>query len=200
MAGCLHHRLETDCLARRPRSHEHDPDPGPGPGPVEYAPWCRDGSGHTNALPRDDQACISDEHTVELTTEAHVRLARGSIWKRWRCICCGSATRGEPPLRSARGTSRLQPEARRGPRARPHPHGHGPRLTDLVASGGLSPNHDLRHHHPPVPRRRGRTPRSPCGVRARSPFIEQVSRASWATAHFGDASFRWKRDRARIAA
>ena len=73
MAGCLHHRLETDCLARRPRSHEHDPDPGPGP--VEYAPWCRDGSGHTNALHPDDQACISDEHTVELTTEPHVRLA-----------------------------------------------------------------------------------------------------------------------------
>ena len=168
--------------------------------PSSTHPCCRDGSGHTNALPRDDQACISDEHTVELTTEAHVRLARGSIWKRWRCIRCGSATRGEPPLRSARGTSRLQPEARRGPRARPHPHGHGPRLTDLVASGGLSPNHDLRHHHPPLPRRRGRTPRSPCGVRARSPFIEQVSRASWATAHFGDASFRWKRDRARIAA
>ncbi len=119
--------------------------------PSSTHPCCRDGSGHTNALPRDDQACISDEHTVELTTEAHVRLARGSIWKRWRCIRCGSATRGEPPLRSARGTSRLQPEARRGPRARPHPHGHGPRLTDLVASGGLSPNHDLRHHHPRCP-------------------------------------------------
>jgi len=28
-----------------------------------------------------------------LTTEAHVRLARGSIWKRWRCICCGSDAR-----------------------------------------------------------------------------------------------------------
>ena len=61
--------------------------------PSSTHPCCRDGSGHTNALPRDDQACISDEHTVELTTEAHVRLARGSIWKR----CCGSATRGEPP-------------------------------------------------------------------------------------------------------
>ena len=37
--------------------------------PSSTHPCCRDGSGHTNALPRDDQACISDEHTVELTTE-----------------------------------------------------------------------------------------------------------------------------------
>ena len=45
---------------------------------VECAPWCRDGKGHTSALERDDQACISDEHTVELTTEPHVRLAGAS--------------------------------------------------------------------------------------------------------------------------
>ena len=45
---------------------------------VECTPWCRDGSGHTNALHPDDQACISDEHTVELTTEPHVRLAGAS--------------------------------------------------------------------------------------------------------------------------
>jgi len=34
--------------------------------PSSTHPCCRDGSGHTNALPPDDQACISDEHTVEL--------------------------------------------------------------------------------------------------------------------------------------
>ena len=45
---------------------------------VECAPWCRDGRGHTAAFERDDQACISDEHTVELTTEPHVRLAGAS--------------------------------------------------------------------------------------------------------------------------
>ena len=45
---------------------------------VECAPWCRDGMGHTTALERDDQACISDEHTVELTGEPHVRLAGAS--------------------------------------------------------------------------------------------------------------------------
>ena len=43
--------------------------------PVECTPWCREGMGHTRALHPDDQACISDEHTVELTTEPHVRLA-----------------------------------------------------------------------------------------------------------------------------
>ena len=46
--------------------------------PSSTHPCCRDGSGHTNALPRDDQACISDEHTVELTTEPRVRLAGAS--------------------------------------------------------------------------------------------------------------------------
>ena len=45
---------------------------------VECAPWCRDGKGHTAALERDDQACVSDEHTVELTTEPRVRLAGAS--------------------------------------------------------------------------------------------------------------------------
>ena len=45
---------------------------------VDCAPWCRDGKGHTAALERDDQACISDEHTVELTTEPRVRLAGAS--------------------------------------------------------------------------------------------------------------------------
>jgi Domain of unknown function (DUF6907) len=45
---------------------------------VDCAPWCRDGSGHTTALHPDDQACISDEHTVELSTEPHVRLAGAS--------------------------------------------------------------------------------------------------------------------------
>ena len=45
---------------------------------VECAPWCRDGNGHTNALQADDQACISEEHTVELSTEPLVRLAGAS--------------------------------------------------------------------------------------------------------------------------
>lgn len=45
---------------------------------VECAPWCRDGNGHTNALQPDDQACISEEHTVELSTEPLVRLAGAS--------------------------------------------------------------------------------------------------------------------------
>ena len=34
--------------------------------PSSTHPCCRDGSGHTNAHPPDDQARISDEHTVEL--------------------------------------------------------------------------------------------------------------------------------------
>src|SRR6478735_2170176 len=45
---------------------------------VACARWCRDGKGHTDALDPDDQACISDEQTVELTTEPHVRLAGAS--------------------------------------------------------------------------------------------------------------------------
>jgi hypothetical protein len=45
---------------------------------VGCAPWCRDGKGHTAAIDQDDQACISDEHIVELTTEPHVRLAGAS--------------------------------------------------------------------------------------------------------------------------
>ena len=45
---------------------------------VECAPWCRDGSGHTAALDPHDQACIGDEHSVELTTEPRVRLAGAS--------------------------------------------------------------------------------------------------------------------------
>jgi hypothetical protein len=45
---------------------------------VECAPWCRDGSGHIDALDADEQVCISEEHVVELTTEPHVRLAGAS--------------------------------------------------------------------------------------------------------------------------
>ena len=42
---------------------------------VECAPWCRDGSGHIDALDPDDQACISEEHAVKLATEPLMRLA-----------------------------------------------------------------------------------------------------------------------------
>jgi hypothetical protein len=45
---------------------------------VECAPWCRDGKGHTDALDIDDQACMSEEHIVELTNEPLVRLAGAS--------------------------------------------------------------------------------------------------------------------------
>ena len=45
---------------------------------VECAPWCRDGNGHTKAVEPDDQACISDEHTVELSTEPLARFAGAS--------------------------------------------------------------------------------------------------------------------------
>lgn len=45
---------------------------------VECAPWCRDGSGHATALHLDDQACVGEEHTVELSTEPLVRLAGAS--------------------------------------------------------------------------------------------------------------------------
>ena len=80
----------------------------------------------------DDQACISDEHTVELTTEPHaVRLAGATpSWQRWRCISCGSTTPGEPPSRLARVTSRSR--ALRLDEALELgqiPHRHGPRST-----------------------------------------------------------------------
>ena len=88
------------------RSHEHDPDPGPGP--VEYAPWCRDGSGHTNALPPDDQACISDEHTVELTPRRTCGWRARIDLETLEMYLLRERDARRPPSRSARGTSRLR--------------------------------------------------------------------------------------------
>jgi hypothetical protein len=45
---------------------------------IECTPWCRDGDGHVNALHPEDQACISEEHIVELTTEPLIRFAGAS--------------------------------------------------------------------------------------------------------------------------
>jgi hypothetical protein len=41
-------------------------------------PWCRDGNGHPHALHADEQACLSEEHVVELSTEPLVRFAGAS--------------------------------------------------------------------------------------------------------------------------
>jgi hypothetical protein len=39
---------------------------------VDCAPWCRDGHGHTDAFHPDDQACMSETQSVDLTAMPRV--------------------------------------------------------------------------------------------------------------------------------
>jgi len=46
--------------------------------PVDCAPWCRDGKGHRDAIKPVDQACMSEKHIIELTTEPMVSMSDGT--------------------------------------------------------------------------------------------------------------------------
>lgn len=53
--------------------------------PVPCAPWCRDGSGHTDVTDQEDQWCSTEGETIELDAEPLSTLPRPSgerlAWK-----------------------------------------------------------------------------------------------------------------------
>lgn len=49
--------------------------------PVECAPWCEDGSGHTDAGASGDQYCRLTGEDVELSREQYVEWDKG-VWAR----------------------------------------------------------------------------------------------------------------------
>ncbi len=57
------------------------PDPGPGLPAVTCAPWCIDGSGHTDAPFPEDQVCRGATAEVELTRRPLVEVADDE-WRR----------------------------------------------------------------------------------------------------------------------
>ena len=113
---------------------------------VECTPWCRDGSGHTDALHPDDQACISDEHTVELTTEPHMRLAGASTnLETLEMYLLREHDARSTTIEISKGDMPIaEPDAQRGSHSaafsRAWPSQHGFRRIGLA----IRPNHELR--------------------------------------------------------
>jgi hypothetical protein len=50
--------------------------------PIACAPWCRDGSGHTNAQHPDDQYCDTGYLVVELQRQSPEQISEGGAFHR----------------------------------------------------------------------------------------------------------------------
>ena len=131
-AGCLHHRLDPTAW---PGGREAM-DTTQTLAAVECAPWCREGGAATpmhSRLTTRRASAMSKRRRP--TNEPHVRLAGASteLGDAGNVSPPGSTTRGAPPSRSARATSRSRACGSTRPSScAQHLHGHGPRCTGLV--------------------------------------------------------------------